>query len=132
MLSFRVRTEIAFKVSVEVAANVSTDFLMTVGEVSILSVVDFFLVGIAVALFVAAVTTGLLVNVLLLCDMPFTGRSISETQIMICDTVFTLVLFHFIEKIHQSFQFFFIGKRNADLAFSFGVATHLHFCAEES
>ena len=122
----------AFKLSVEVAVNVSTDFLMTVGEVRVLAVVDFFFVEIVVTLFAAAAATGFLVNVLLLCDMPFTGRSISETQIMICDTVFTLVLFHFIEKIHQSFQFFFIGKRNADLAFSFGVATHLHFCAEES
>ncbi len=122
----------AFKLSVEVAVNVSTDFLMTVGEVRVLAVVDFFFVEIVVTLFAVAAATGFLVNVLLLCDMPFTGRSISETQIMICDTVFTLVLFHFIEKIHQSFQFFFIGKRNADLAFSFGVATHLHFCAEES
>ncbi len=122
----------AFKLSVEVAVNVSTDFLMTVGEVRVLAVVDFFFVEIVVTLFAVAAATGFLVNVLLLCDMPFTGRSISETQIMICDTVFTLVLFHFIEKIHQSFQFFFIGKRNADLTFSFGVATHLHFCAEES
>lgn len=122
----------AFKLSVEVVVNVSTDFLMTAGEVIIFPVLDFFLAGIAVTLFAATVATGLLGNVLLLCDMPFTGRSISETQIMICDTVFTLVLFHFIEKIYQSFQFFFIGKRNTDLTFAFGVATHLHFCTEES
>ena len=122
----------AFKLSVEVAVNVSTDFLMTVGEVRVLAVVDFFFVEIVVTLFAVAAATGFLVNVLLLCDMPFTGRSISETQIMICDTVFTLVLFHFIEKIHQSFQFFFIGERDTDFTFTFGIATHLHFCTEES
>ena len=116
----------AFKLSVEVAVNVSTDFLMTVGEVRVLAVVDFFFVEIVVTLFAAAAATGFLVNVLLLCDMPFTGRSISETQIMICDTVFTLVLFHFIEKIHQSFQFFFIGERNANFSFSLWRAGELN------